>query len=59
MSSFAVLGPADSIPLSNPFNSPDLVPRLAANPVTAKFLQDRSYLEALSQLRTDPKALGK
>lgn len=59
LESFSVLGPADSIPLNNPFSRPDLIPKLATNPVTAKFLEDRSYLEVLNKLKSDPKLLRK
>ncbi|XP_028398572.1 stress-induced-phosphoprotein 1-like [Dendronephthya gigantea] len=52
-------GPGKSVPVDNPFCTPDLIPKLAANPITAAYLQDKSYLEILSELRKDTKALGK
>ena len=53
------LGPGKSAPLGSPFNSPDLIPRLAANPVTAGYLQDPSYMRILHELKTDSKAVAK
>ncbi|CAB3981473.1 stress-induced-phospho 1 [Paramuricea clavata] len=52
-------GPGKSVPLDNPFCSPDLIPKLASDPVTAAYLKDRSFLQILNELRTDSKALGK
>ncbi|XP_046849582.1 stress-induced-phosphoprotein 1-like [Xenia sp. Carnegie-2017] len=52
-------GPGKSAPLNSPFNSPDLIPRLAANPVTAGYLQDPSYMRILHELKTDSKAVAK
>jgi hypothetical protein len=53
------LGPGKSVPLDNPFCSPDLIVKLASDPVTAAYLNDRSFLQILSELQTDSKALGK
>ena len=52
-------GPGKSVPLDNPFNSPDLIPKLASNPTTAAYLQDTSFQLILKELRTDSKSLGK
>lgn len=53
------LGPGKSVPVDNPFCSPDLIPKLASNPETAAYLQDQSYMQILSELRADSKALGR
>lgn len=48
------------MPMGNPFANMDLIlPRLKANPKTAAYMSDPTYLAMLKNLETDPKALGR
>lgn len=43
---------------SNPFNSPDIIVKLANDPRTKGYLSDPEYIKLLQDLRTNPQSLG-
>lgn len=43
---------------SNPFNSPDILIKLANDPRTKGYLSDPDYIKLLQELRTNPQSLG-
>mmetsp|Transcript_3252 Transcript_3252/g.5469 ORF Transcript_3252/g.5469 Transcript_3252/m.5469 type:complete len:557 (-) Transcript_3252:445-2115(-) len=45
--------------IGNVFSSPDVLQKIAANPQTAAFLADPTFLAKLDELRRDPKSISK
>ena len=45
--------------LGNVFSAPDVIPKILANPQTAGFVNDPSFMMKLQEIQRDPSAIGK